>query len=169
MIINQVYAHQRILFEKYLNILVTDSRSTQKLLFPITIDLNPSDYALLMDIKEEIIRMGFDFNIFGKNSIIINGIPAGISDINEKEVFEGLIEQFKFNKEKLEIGIFENLAMSMARYTTIKEGKILNDEARRSLIDQLFGCKNPNYSPYGEPTYAILEMEHLEGYFKNRN
>jgi len=167
MIINQVYAHQRILFEKYLNVLVTDSRSTQKLLFPITLDLNPSDFALLMDIEEEIIRMGFDFNIFGKNSIIINGIPAGISDINEKEVFEGLIEQYKFNKEKLEIGIFENLAMSMARYAALKEGKVLNDEAQRSLIDQLFGCKNPNYSPYGESTYVILDMEYIEGYFKN--
>jgi DNA mismatch repair protein MutL len=122
-----------------------------------------------MDIEEEIIRMGFDFNIFGKNSIIISGIPAGMSDINEKEVFEGLIEQFKFNKEKLEIGIFENLAMSMARYATLKEGKVLNDEVRRSLIDQLFGCKNPNYSPYGESTYVILDMEHLEGYFKNKN
>jgi DNA mismatch repair protein MutL len=169
MIINQVYAHQRIVYEKYLNILVTDSRSTQKLLFPEALDLNPSDFTLLLDIKEEIIRLGFDFNIFGKNSIIINGIPAGITDINEKEVFEGLVEQFKLNKEKLEIGVFENLALSMARYAAIKEGRLLGEEARRSLIDQLFGCKNPNYSPFGGPTYVILGMEHLEGYFKDKN
>jgi DNA mismatch repair protein MutL len=167
MIINQAYAHQRIIYENYLNILIANKRSAQKLLFPVTLDLNPSDYSLLMDIEKEIIRLGFDFNIFGKNSIIINGIPSGISDINEKEVFEGLIEQFKFNKEKLEISIYENLAMSMARYSSIKEGKILNDEERRSLIDQLFGCKNPNYSPFGDSTYIIWEMDQLEGYFKN--
>jgi DNA mismatch repair protein MutL len=169
MIINQIYAHQRILFEKYLNILITNSRTTQKLLFPVTIDLNPSDYALLMDIAKEITRMGFDFNIFGKNSIIINGVPSGLSEINEKEVFEGLIEQFKFNREKLEISTYENLAMSIARYSSLREGKVLNDEERRSIIDQLFGCNNPNYSPYGESTYIILGMDELEGYFKKKN
>jgi len=169
MIINQVFAHQRIIFENYLNLLHSNKKSSQKLLFPITLDLNPSDHALLMDIEEEISRLGFDFNIFGRNSIIINGIPSGLSDINEKEVFEGLIEQFKFNKEKLEISTYENLAMSMARYSSVKEGKALNDEERRSIIDQLFGCKNPNYSPYGESTYIILELDKLEGYFKNKS
>ena len=169
MIINQVYAHQRIIFENYLDNLKANSGTTQKLIFPISLELNPGDYALIMDIEEEIIRLGFDFNIFGKNSIVINGIPSGMSDINEKEVFEGLIEQFKFNKKKLEINTFENLAMSIARYTSLKEGKVLNNEECRSLIDRLFGCKNPNYSPYGESTYVILEFEQLEGYFKNRN
>jgi len=169
MIINQVYAHQRIIFENYMKLLTTNSKSSQKLLFPITIDLNPSDHTLLMDIEEEITRLGFEFDIFGKNSIIINGIPSGLIDINEKEVFEGLIEQFKYNKEKLEISTFENLAISMARYSSVKEGKVLNDEERRSLIDQLFGCKNPNYSPYGDSTYVILEMDKLEGYFKNKS
>jgi DNA mismatch repair protein MutL len=169
MIINQVYAHQRIIFENYLELMNSNSGSSQKLLFPVTIDLNPSDYVLLMDIEEEITRLGFDFDIFGKNSIVINGIPSGLTDINEKEVFEGLIEQFKYNKEKLEISIYENLAMSMSRYSSVKEGKALNNEERRSLIDQLFGCKNPNYSPYGESTYIILELEKLEGYFKNKN
>jgi DNA mismatch repair protein MutL len=169
MIVNQVYAHQRIIFESYLDNLNANSGTTQKLLFPISLELNPGDYTLIMDIAEEITRLGFDFNIFGKNSIVINGIPSGMSDINEKEVFEGLVEQFKLNKKKLEISTFENLAMSIARYTSLKEGKLLNAEECRSLIDRLFGCKNPNYSPYGESTYIILELEQLEGYFKNRN
>ncbi len=168
MIINQVYAHQRIIFENYLNNLNANSGTTQKLLFPISLELNAGDYTLIMDIAEEITRLGFDFNIFGKNSIVINGIPSGMSDINEKEVFEGLVEQFKLNKKKLEISTFENLAMSIARYTSLKEGKVLSEEECRSLIDRLFGCQNPNYSPYGESTYIILELEQLEGYFKNR-
>lgn len=167
MIIHQVYAHQRILYEKYLKVLNTDTKTIQKLLFPVNLDLNPSDFSLLMDIQEEIGRMGFDFNIFGKNSIVINGIPSGITGINEKEVFEGLLEQYKFNKQKLEIGTYENLAMSMARYSMMREGKILNDEERRSLIDQLFACENPNYSPYGESTYIIISTDQLEGYFNN--
>ena len=122
-----------------------------------------------MGINEEILKLGFEFEIFGKNAIIINGIPSGLQDINEKEVFEGLIEQFKLNKEKLELKTDENLAMAMARYTAIKEGKLLNEQERKSLIDQLFGCKNPNYSPFGQSTFYIFTLEQLHDYLKNKN
>ena len=169
MVVNQVAAHQRIIFEKYLEVIRTKSGSSQRLLFPVTIELNPSDFALLLDIKEEIESLGFDFEIFGKNAIIIHGIPPGVIDINEKEIFEGLIEQYKLHKEKLEIKIHENLALAMAKYTCMREGKILKAEERLVLIDQLFGCRNPNYSPFGESTYHVVNLDQLESYFKKKN
>jgi DNA mismatch repair protein MutL len=169
MIIDQVAAHQRILYEKYLLNLQKNTASIQKLLFPITVELNPSDYSLVLDIRDEISSLGFDFELFGKSAILINGVPSGLNDINEKDVFEGLIDQFKFNKEKLEIKLHDNLAMSMARYTSIKEGRSMNEKERKSLIDQLFGCKNPNYSPYGDLTFYIFTLEQLADNLKRKN
>lgn len=169
MLIDQVAAHQRILYEKYLSYLQHKSAIIQKLLFPISLELNPADYSLVMDIKNEIASLGFDFELFGKSAIIINGVPSGLKDINEKEVFEGLIDQYKLNKEKLEMRTHENLAMSMARYTCIRAGQSMNEKERKSLIDQLFGCKNPNYSPFGELTFYIFTLEELADHFKKKN
>jgi DNA mismatch repair protein MutL len=169
MIIDQTAAHQRILYEKYLSYLRNKSAVIQKLLFPVSIELNLADYSLVMDIRKEISALGFEFELFGKNAIIIHGIPSGLKDINEKEVFEGLIDQFKLNKEKLEMKTHENLAMSMARYTCIKEGRSMNEKERISLIHQLFGCKNPNYSPYGELTFYIFTLKDLSDHFKKKN
>ncbi len=169
MIIDQVAAHQRILYEKYLSHLQNNTAIIQKLIFPISVELNPSDYSLVMDIRKEISSLGFDFELFGKNAIIINGVPSGLKEINEKEVFEGLIDQYKLNKEKLEMKIHENLAMSMARYTCIREGRFMNEKERKSLIDQLFGCKNPNYSPFGELTFYIFTLEEMADHFKKKN
>jgi DNA mismatch repair protein MutL len=168
MVIDQVAAHQRILFEKYLSNLQIHTAIIQKLVFPISVELNPSDYSLVMDIRQEISSLGFDFELFGKNAILINGVPSGLKDINEKEVFEGLIDQFKHNKEKLELKTHENLAMSMARYTSVREGRSMDEKERRSLIDQLFGCKNPNYSPFGELTFYIFTLEHLGDFLKRK-
>ena len=169
MIINQVAAHQRIIYEKYIEVIESKNGSSQRLLFPITVELNPSDFSLVMDIRDEVESLGFDFDIFGKSTIIINGIPSGVSDISEREVFEGLIEQFKVHKEKLDIKLHENLALSMARYTCMREGKVLNAEERQSLIDQLFGSRNPNYSPFGEATYYVIGIDEMESYFKKKN
>jgi DNA mismatch repair protein MutL len=146
--------------------LKNNSATIQKLLFPISIELNPADYSLVLDIRNEITALGFDFDLFGKSAIIINGVPSGLKDINEKEVFEGLIDQYKHNQEKLEIKTHENLAMSMARYTGVRDGRVMDEKERKSLIDQLFGCKNPNYSPFGELTFYIFTLEELANHFK---
>lgn len=169
MMIDQMAASQRIAYERYLNLMTNKTATTQKVLFPVSIELNPSDFSLVMDIREEIHRLGFDFDLFGKNAIIINGIPSGLREINEKEVFEGLIEQYKWNKEKLELKIEQNLASSLARYSALKPGKLIDEEERKSLINQLFGCKNPNYSPFGDPTFYIFTLEQIQDYFKQSN
>ncbi len=169
MMIDQVAAHQRIIYEKYLNELQHNTGTSQKVLFPATVELNPADYSLVMDIRSEIMALGFEIDLFGKDTIVINGIPSGMTEINEKEAFEGLIEQYKQNEEKLDLKTNENLAMSMSRYTAVREGKLLNDQERKSLIDRLFGCKNPNYSPFGDLTFYIFTLEKLKGYFNAKN
>ena len=55
----------------------------------------------------------------------------------------------------------------MATNSGIKKGKRLAIDEMRSIIDQLFACKNPNYSPHGQLIYYILGLESIEEFFKN--
>jgi DNA mismatch repair protein MutL len=166
MIFDQERVHQRILFEKFSQNLENKSGSTQQCLFPQTVQLNISDYSLVMDMSEEIKSLGFEFEVMGKDSLVINGIPSDLSGANEKEIFEGLLEQFKVNKTELSLPAKENLAMAMAKQSSIKHGKSLSKQEMDSLIDTLFGCSNPNYTPDGHPIYIIFEIEKISGLFK---
>jgi len=141
------------------------SGASQQSLFPQTIELNPSDFSLVMGMKEEIKAIGFEFSIFGKSAIIINGVPADLKAANEKELFEGFVEQFKLNQSELSISTDENVARAIARRSSLKEGALLEAEAMASLIDQLFACKNPNYAPSGRRTSFILELEKIDQFF----
>jgi DNA mismatch repair protein MutL len=60
----------------------------------------------------------------------------------------------------------ENLAMAMAKQSSIKHGKSLSKHEMDSLIDKLFGCSNPNYTPDGQPVYIIFDLEKIIGLFK---
>ena len=53
-------------------------------------------------IFEDIRSIGFDIDYFGKNSVVINGTPAGINDVNEKDLIEGFIEEVKNNNTDIE-------------------------------------------------------------------
>jgi DNA mismatch repair protein MutL len=121
-----------------------------------------------MEIRDEISRLGFEVEPFGSQALIINGVPAGMVHFNEKEIFEELIEQYKLNRDKLNLDKQENLARSISRYAASRYGKMLSDEERRMLIDQLFGCSNPNYSPSGEAVYSVVTINQLENLLKKK-
>jgi DNA mismatch repair protein MutL len=166
LLVDQQAAHERILFEQYNEYIDHHSGASQQCLFPQNVELSPADYALILDMKEEIQALGFIFEIFGKQSIVINGIPADVLTGNEKVLFEGLIEQFKYNQSTLSISNRENLARSLAKRSAVKYGKRLEQEEMHTMIDKLFACKSPNYAPDGRPTYSILSMDQLAGHFK---
>jgi DNA mismatch repair protein MutL len=164
MFIDQQMAHERILFEKYLTQLKGVPGNSQQSLFPQTLTLSAPDFALAMEMEREIVALGFRFEIFGKNSLLISGMPAEISG-SEKELFEGLIEQFKKNQSELHLPIRENLAQALAKRASIKAGQKLSPDEMDALVGRLFACPNPNFSPEGRPTFFIFDSSKIESYF----
>lgn len=165
MIIDQQSAHERVLFEKFMEDIKYKSASTQQSLFPKTITFPAADYALLMEMEQEIKALGFRFEEFGKNTIVVNGIPANLKYANEKQILEGLMEQFKYNQSELSLPLQENLARALAKRAAVKAGQKLGAQEMTELLNNLFSCKTPNYSPEGKPIFYIFELNKLENYF----
>ncbi len=166
MLIDQQAAHERILFEKFLNQFKNQSGASQQSLFPQAITFSAADFAMILELQPEIEALGFKIEVFGKNTFIVNGIPGTLSTGREKELFEGLIEQFKMNQSELVIPIRENLARSLAKRAALKGGQKLEREEMQSLVDNLFGCSTPNYAPDGKPAFFIFGLNKIESYFR---
>lgn len=90
MLIAQQAAHERILYEKFLNQISRRSGASQQALFPQSLKLNSADFSLIHDIREELNAIGFEFSDFGDNSIVINGVPADLKSVNEKALLRAL-------------------------------------------------------------------------------
>ena len=98
--------------------------------------------------------------------IVIQGIPSELAPCNEKEVFEGLLEQFKYHAEKLDIPKDESLARALAKRTAGTKCNKLKEEEMDHLMDRLFACEQPNFTPDGNPTYVLVSLEQINGWFK---
>ena len=166
MIIDQQAAHERILFEKFLNQFKNQSGASQQSLFPQAITFSAADFTLVLEMQQEIEALGFKIEVFGKNTFIVNGIPGNVSTGREKELFEGLIEQFKMNQSELAVPIRENLARSLAKRASLKSGQPLERQEMQSVVDNLFACSTPNYAPDGKPTFFIFGLNKIETYFR---
>jgi DNA mismatch repair protein MutL len=161
MLIDQQAAQERIFYEKYLSMLTKNFAASQQFLFPQTIQFSPTDFELVMELEHEIKELGFSFNHFGGNTIVVNGVPADFGSGNEKELFEGLIEQYKQNLTEIKLDKRENLARSLAKKTAFKNPVKLTNSEMVSIIDQLFACENPYYTPDGRKTLFILDFNKI--------
>ncbi len=163
-IIDQHHAHQRILFEKYLDKLNNSEALVQKQLFPITIEVTKDRKPIVDALQPELKQLGFDIQSFGGDTYVANGIPAGLEDSNLQEIIDQLIDQYA-NNISLDLSKNENLARSMAYSTAVKKGKELTVKEMKAIIDELFACQTPYLSPTGKKCFVSYELDDLEKQF----
>ncbi|MBE9481804.1 MAG: DNA mismatch repair protein MutL, partial [Bacteroidetes bacterium] len=166
MIINQQRAHERILYERYLNMLNNKKGVSQQELFPQSISFSPGDAEIIDEIKEDLQILGFNINKLGKNTFVINGTPADLPGKNISNVLEKIFENYKNNLLNLNLDKKINLARSMASNMSIRSGKVLMKEEMKALVDELFACKVPDVSPGGKPIIQIISVEDLDKGFQ---
>ncbi|MBX7124579.1 MAG: DNA mismatch repair endonuclease MutL [Cyclobacteriaceae bacterium] len=165
MFIDQQAAHERVLFDRYAQLLKASRGASQQCLFPQTIDFSPADFTLVMEMEPELSALGFRLEVFGKNTLLIQGVPAEAAG-REKDLFAGFLEQFKRNQSELHLPIKENLARSLARRAAMKSGQKLEREEMESLVERLFASSNPNFAPDGRTTFYIFDTSKMESYFR---
>ncbi len=164
-IVHQQHAHERILYDALFSSLENNDSTTQKELFTKTIELTASDATLMKDILEDVNALGFDIEEFGKNAFIINGIPADITDANPEYLIEQLLEQFKNSQNNLKLSNREIMLRSLAKSSSIKKGKKLASSEMDALLQSLFECENPQYTPDGKRVIKVLGVDELEKLF----
>lgn len=166
LVIDQNAAHERILYEKYLQNLENNAGAAQQLLFPCHIQVNPADFVLLKEQESAFRALGFMIEAFGKDSVIVSGHPIEAAQQDPKQLIEALLEQMKWNKSQASLPLQENLIRSLAKRSCIQPGKKLSAIEMDALVDQLFACKHANHTPDGHKTWVILTLDEIVGLLK---
>jgi DNA mismatch repair protein MutL len=165
MIIDQHVAHERILYERVLSNFENSLPSIQQLLFPETIEVSTSDYSLVKELQAHLERLGFDIKLFGKNTVVIEGIPADVRIGNERKILQDVLDEFKNNEHAGISDVRDNLAKSFACKAAIKAGDKLNITEMIVLIEHLFLTKMPFVCPHGRPVIVKIPLEELDKRF----
>ena len=163
-LVDQNLAHQRILYEQFLKSSVDNSSKSQKLIFPIEIDLTKKQEIILDEIKDIITSMGFKFFV-KKGVVIINGVPPIISDIPIEEIFEDLLNANNSYNIKESFSLSDLIAKKISKLLSIKTGKPLKLKEQQAIINQLFSCKEPKLSPFNKQIFVTLDKKDLDKIF----
>ena len=161
LVIDQHLAHGRILFEKFLKEMETDSGHSQQELFPQPFTLNANDASLLRELMPELHKVGLVLEQANPTTFMINGTPADLSGGDPVSLLETMLENYKINRTDLQLDRKLGIARTMAAQLSVKGNTPLTETEMQNIVDQLFGCNVAEVAPDGKKTYVLLTLEEL--------
>jgi DNA mismatch repair protein MutL len=166
-LIHQSLAHQRILYEDFLESITVKEANSQQLLFPVKISFSSKEIEMIYTIKTELENAGFSFDEFTKDSVTIKGIPVSVTESKITIILEELLSDIDLEVPDASFSHFDVMAKSFAKTLSIKTGTKLSEKEQESLVNDLFSCKEPNMSPFGKPTFKTLTLNEIDNLFNN--
>lgn len=166
MIIDQHRAHVRILFDKYLQQVRDRKGVTQRLLFPEMLELTQREASVLYEIITDFEALGFELTQMGNNAYAVQGVPSELKNVDFVALIRSMIDESMETAGDVKEKVYESLAISMARFTAITAGKLLTEEEMILLVNQLFACPTPNYTPDGNPIISVVSDDDIDRKFR---
>lgn len=140
-LLDQHAAHERVLFEKYMDKFYDMDINMQMLLDPIVLELATTDMLQVENNIDLFMKFGFEIEIFGKNHIMIRCVPTIFGTPESEKFVLDIIDNIDEIKNNYELK-GEKFA-SMACKAAIKANDSIYDEEINSLLNQIEMCKNP--------------------------
>ncbi len=165
-LIDQHRAHVRILFDQYVANIRQRQGASQQVLFPEIVEFTAGEAAVLPVLLEDMQFIGFDLTNLGNNSYAINGLPAGVENLDPVSLIWNMVDRAIETGCEVHEEICDSLALSLAKAAAIRPGKILSGEEMDNLLASLFSCQESNLTPDGKTIISKLTDEELEKRFK---
>jgi len=164
-LVDQHTAHERINFER-LSHIGKDLSASQKLLFPIMLELPPTLFNFLQDKMSDFEELGFEVEPFGGSSVLIKAVPFGFKKLDNKETIIEILEEAAEGEPYRNLSaFFEQLRASIACKTSVRAGDTLTIEEMNALVNELIIMDYSSYCPHGRPVVIKISKEHLDRMF----
>lgn len=163
-LMDQHAAHERVLFERYMNAFHRRDVHMQMLLDPIVLELSSVDMLQVEKNIDVFRNFGFEVEIFGMNNILIRGVPNLFGTPQSEKFILELIDNI--DKISNNYDLKDDRFAIMACKSAIKANDRIQNIEIESLFKQLEKCENPYTCPHGRPTMVEISKVEIEKMFK---
>ncbi len=165
-LVDQHAAHERIIYEKLKVKYEERKNTTQLLLEPVVIQYQAFELNEIRSKQELLAKIGFIFEDFGNNSIIIRGIPYLLEGCSPKDVFLELTDKILSSLKPVSTPLADEIIHTVACKAAIKANKKLDNSEVEQLLAELSQAGSRYTCPHGRPTVIRLTKYEIEKMFK---
>lgn len=163
-LIDQHAAHERILYDKFVN--AHNNIPAQTMLMPLYIDVTAHDTEIIEKHREDFSRLGVDIEPAGETLLRISSLPADIKADGAEDFIREITKMLSEMKNISPSDLRQNMLHMMACKAAIKAGEVLNMRQMRQLIIDLCNTEHPFTCPHGRPCMIEISSAELYKMFK---
>jgi DNA mismatch repair protein MutL len=163
LIVDQHSAHERVLFEEIMERFQGSGAESQRLLFPLTLRLDPAEFTAVEELGGLFRGVGFEVDAFGDRTVIVHSAPNPHPYFDAEACFRDMVAELTHGSDLVNSARnqHERIAKSMACKGAIQAGQPLSRPEMEELVDRLFATELPGHDVHGRPTILRLTMEEL--------
>lgn len=163
-LIDQHAAHERILYDKFVN--AHNNIPAQTMLMPLYIDVTAHDTEIIEKHREDFSRLGVDIEPAGEMLLRVSSLPADIKADGAEDFIREITKMLSEMKNISPSDLRQNMLHMMACKAAIKAGEVLNMRQMRQLIIDLCNTEHPFTCPHGRPCMIEISSAELYKMFK---
>jgi len=162
-LVDQHAAHERVLYNRLLERIRGGGGASQPLLIPQAVDVEPALIAAAADHREELAKMGLEYEEFGPRSLRITAVPVELPSGRATAAIQETLAALAENRGDEAV---HKAAAALACHSAVKFGDVLDVSEQRRLLADLETAEESITCPHGRPTRLLVEWQELTRHFK---
>lgn len=167
-LIDQHAAHERVLYEKFMRAMESGQTPSQRLLFPLTLQLAPAEAEALDAHRDPLARLGYEIGEFGGQSVIVHAVPAPHPRFDAERCLRDTLAALTGDRVPAGHARHQHLAATVACKAAVKAGDSLAPGEMHALFVALRDCTLPAHDVHGRSIIVQLSWDELERRFGRR-
>jgi DNA mismatch repair protein MutL len=165
-IVDQHAAHERLVYEKLKSQMAQNGVASQALLIPEIIELPQDDATRLLDLAEDLSRLGLKIEPFGNGSIAVREMPAILGPCNARAMILDILDELadQGNSQSIRDRI-EAILSRIACHGSIRSGRRMRADEMNALLREMEATPHSGQCNHGRPTYVELKLADIERLF----
>ncbi len=165
-IIDQHAAHERLVYEKLKAQMAENGVASQALLIPEIVELSEGDAARLLEMADDLTRLGLVIEPFGVGAIAVRETPAILGNVNAKGMILDILDELADLGDSLTVQArLEAVLSSVACHGSIRSGRRMQADEMNALLREMEATPHSGQCNHGRPTYVELKLKDIERLF----
>lgn len=165
-IVDQHAAHERLVYEKLKAQMTQNGVAAQALLIPEIVNLSPPDRDRLVEIADDLLRLGLTIEPFGSDAIVVRETPAVLGEVNAKAMIHDILDELADQGSSQTVQARIDAILSrVACHGSVRSGRRMRAEEMNALLREMEATPHSGQCNHGRPTYVELKLTDIERLF----
>jgi DNA mismatch repair protein MutL len=174
LLIDQHAAHERVLYEQLRAGWLAHGVERQGLLAPLAVQLEPRALAVLAERHDEALKLGFEIEPFGEDTIAVRAVPALLEGRDPAGLVRSLADAWLAGDAEggssavRALDAADRTFATLACHAARRKGDPLDPREQRALLDALDAIPWAPTCPHGRPVVVPFTGHEIERRFGRR-